>query len=91
MPFFFNGMWIFPMFFMPLMAFLLILFLYKNGFFDNIINLFNKEEANQNYRQNNELQITESEADPIKIVNLRYARGEISKAEYQELKAELKN
>lgn len=91
MPFFFNGMWIFPMFFMPLMAFLLILFLYKNGFFDNIINLFNKEEVNQNYRQNNELQITESEADPIKIVNLRYARGEISKAEYQELKAELKN
>ena len=91
MPFFFNGMWIFPMFFMPLMAFLLIFFLYKKGVFNTIINSFNEEQKNQNYRESNEIQRTDIKTDPIKIVELRYARGDISKEEYQELKAELRN
>ena len=91
MPFFFSGMWIFPMFFMPLMAFLMIFFLYKKGFFDTIINSFNEGQKKPNYSENDLIQAKDNENEPLKIVNLRYARGEISKAEYQELKAELKN
>ncbi|CCU79849.1 hypothetical protein HSACCH_01654 [Halanaerobium saccharolyticum subsp. saccharolyticum DSM 6643] len=89
MPFFYSGIWMLPMFIMPIMAFLMITFLYKKGFFDTIINTFNEQKANSNFNQNDLLE--NKNKDVFEIINLRYAKGEISKEEYQELKNELSN
>jgi len=78
-----------PMFIMPIMAFLMITFLYKKGFFDTIINTFNEQKTNSNFNQNDLLE--NKNKDVFEIINLRYAKGEISKEEYQELKNELSN
>jgi len=78
-----------PMFIMPIMAFLMITFLYKKGFFDTIINTFNEQKTNSNFKQNDLLE--NKNKDVFEIINLRYAKGEISKEEYQELKNELSN
>ena len=89
MPFFYSGIWMLPMFIMPIMAFLMITFLYKKGFFDTIINTFNEQKTNSNFNQNDLLE--NKNKDVFEIINLRYAKGEISKEEYQELKNELSN
>ena len=88
MPFFYSGIWMLPMFIMPIMAFLMITFLYKKGFFDTIINSLNEQKANSNFTQNDLLE--KKNKDAFEIIDLRYAKGEISKAEYQELKNELR-
>lgn len=56
MPFFYSGMWMLPMFIMPIMAILMITFLYKKGFFDTIINTFNEQKTNSNFNQNDLLE-----------------------------------
>ncbi|MGM0498889.1 MAG: SHOCT domain-containing protein [Bacillota bacterium] len=89
MPFFYSGMWMLPMFIMPIMAILMITFLYKKGFFDTIINTFNEQKTNSNFNQNDLLE--KKDKDVFEIINLRYAKGEITKEEYQELKNELRN
>ena len=89
MPFFYSGIWMLPMFIMPIMAFLMITFLYKKGFFDTIINTFNEQKTNSNFNQNDLLE--NKNKDVFEIINLRYAKGEISTEEYQELKNELSN
>lgn len=87
MPFFFSGIWMLPMFIMPIMAFLIITFLYKKGVFDTIINTFSEQKTNSNLHSNNLLE----NKDAFEIINLRYAKGEISTKEYNELKNELRN
>jgi len=89
MPFFFSGMWMLPMFIMPIMAILMITFLYKKGFFDTIINTFNEHKTNSNLNQDSLLE--NKSKDAFEIINLRYAKGEISTEEYHELKNELRN
>ena len=89
MPFFFSGIWMLPMFIMPIMAFSMIIFLYKKGFFDTIINTFSDQKTNSNFNQNNLLK--KENKDAFEIINLRYAKGEILTEEYQELKNELRN
>ncbi|KXS49367.1 hypothetical protein [Halanaerobium congolense] len=87
MPFFFSGFWMLPMFIMPIMAFLMIFFLYKKGFFNFIFEQFNNQKQHSNLNQDNLLE----NKKVLEIIKLRYAKGEISTEEYHELKNELKN
>jgi len=89
MPFFFSGMWMLPMFIMPIMAILIITFLYKKGFFDTIISTLNNQKTNSNFNQ--DILLENKNKDAFEIIDLRYAKGEISTEEYQELKNELRN
>lgn len=89
MPFFFSGMWMVPMFFMPLMAGFMVFFLYKKGFFDAVFESFNRQNRSYNYE--NAKLIEKEDTGALKIINRRYAEGDLSTEEYKELKRELRN
>ncbi len=90
MPFFFSGMWMFPMFIMPVMFFLCIFFLYKKGVFSSIISEFNDQKNTVDRYSSNEInELRFEDRDSLEIIKLRYAKGEISKEEYQQLKSDL--
>lgn len=89
MPFFFSGMWMLPMFLMPLMAFLFIFFLYKKGVFNSIFAEFSNQKNTISYGSDKKLEVKNNDA--LEIIKLRYAKGEISKEEYQQLKFDLNN
>lgn len=87
MPFFYSGMWFFPMFIMPLIALGMMFFLYKMGFFKAIAAAI-KDITNSD--QNN-VSAEYCSEDPLKVINLRYAEGELSTEEYRKIKKELLN
>lgn len=87
MPFFYGGMWIFPMIFMPLMAFGMIFLLYKMGFLKAIISTV-KDITNSDYNNDSAEYCSE---DPLEVINLRYAEGELTTEEYRKIKQELLN
>ena len=89
MPFFFSGMWMLPMMFMPLMAGLMVFFLYKKGFFDAVFETFNSQNGSFNYKRDKLIEKENNSA--IEIINRRYAEGDLSTEEYRELKRELRN
>jgi len=90
MPFFFSGMWMLPMMFMPLMAGLMVFFLYKKGFFDAVFETFNSQNGSFNYEKDKLIK-QGNNSSALEIVNRRYAEGDLSTEEYRELKRELRN
>ena len=82
MPFFWGGIWMFPMF-MPLVMGGVVYFLYKKGVFNEICHV---NDSTNLLGKNS----TCSDLSPLEILKRRYAEGEISTEEYQKMKEELK-
>ncbi|MGM0500902.1 MAG: SHOCT domain-containing protein [Bacillota bacterium] len=70
-------MWIFPML-MPIIAGGVVYFLYKKGVFEDMCH--SKEDSDAEHR----------DLTPLEILKKRYAQGEITTAEYNKMKEELK-
>ena len=81
MPFWFGGMWMFPLL-MPIIAGGVVYFLYKQGVFEGMCHSHQLEDKND--------RINADDETPLEILKKRYAQGDISTEEYQERKEELK-
>ena len=89
MPFFFSGIWMLPMFIMPLMAFFILFFLYKKWVFDAFFSTLSSQDRSFSYESDKLIEKENNSA--LKIINRRYAEGDLSTEEYRELKHELQN
>ena len=88
MPFWFGGMWFFPMFLMPIIVLFIFFSLHKSGYFKNCMNSM-QENNNSEIKSDFHLKEDSNNSKVLEIIKERYAKGEISTEEYKEMKEEL--